>query len=141
MKNNFSKKRKGTSYLEGNVVYLVFLLVFAVLAMVFLLRYENGAWFWEQYYSYNIARAINQADEGGEFVLDMDHAVEIARKNGLKEFENLVFVDSEKQEVKVSLQEGKYTIYPYTRNVEVLSVELADSPRGYKLSIVTEAGR
>lgn len=138
MKDNFLKKRKGTSYLEGNVVYLVFLLVFVVLAMVFLLRYENGAWFWEQYYSYNIARAINQADSGGEFVLDMDHAVEIARKNGLKEFENLVLIDSEKQEVKVSLQEGKYTIYPYTKNVKVLSAKLSDSPRGYKLSIVIE---
>lgn len=132
--------KKGESYLEGNVVYIILFILFMITGMAFLYKYQNNVYFWEQYYSYTIAKSVNNAQPGDRVELIFDKAVELARKEGIVDYKNIVSVDNSKKEIGVSLQKGKKTVYPFLRDYNIYNVIVEEDIKGYFLKFSVSAG-
>lgn len=132
--------KRGESYLEENLIYIVLFVLFLAMGFAYLNKYQNNAYFQEQYYSYSVAKAINMAQPGDRIELNMDRAIETARKEGIAKFDNIFVFDNLKKEVGVSLQKGKVTIYPFLRDYTINEVSVEDSINGFVLNFKVEGG-
>lgn len=131
--------KRGESYLEENVVYIVLFILFLMSGMAFLYKYQNNVYFWEQYYSYTIAKSINNAQVGDRVELNFDKAVELAKKEGIADYKQTVVFDNVKKEAGVGLQKGKKTVYSFLRNYNIENVIVEEDINGYflKFSVVS----
>ncbi|MEK6910896.1 MAG: hypothetical protein AABW82_03915 [Nanoarchaeota archaeon] len=131
---------KGEGYLEENVIYIILFILFLMSGMAFLYKYQNNVYFWEQYYSYTIAKSVNNAQVGDRVELNMDRAVELSRKEGIADYKQIVSFDNVKKEVSVSLQKGKKTSYSFLRNYDINDVLIEEDINGYFLKFSVGAG-
>jgi hypothetical protein len=132
--------KKGESYLETNLIYIILFIIFMITGMAFLYKYQNNVYFWEQYYSYTIAKSVNNAQVGDRVELIFNKAVELARKEGIADYKNIVSVDNVKKEIGVSLQKGKKTVYPFLRNYNIDNVIVEEEIKGYVLKFSVISG-
>ena len=132
--------KKGDSYLEGNLVYIILFILFLVAGMAFIYKYENNVYFWEQYYSYTISKVINSAEVGDRIELNVDKAVELSRKDGIARASGIFSFDNTRKEVIVSLQKGKKTFYPFLRNYNIDEIIVDDSIKGFVLKFKVNKG-
>ena len=132
--------KRGENFLQENVVYIILFLIFLIIGMAFLYKYQNNVYFWEQYYSYTIAKTINNAQVGDKVELNFDKAVELARKSGIAEVNSIVSVDNVKKDIGISLQIGKKTTYPFLRNYNIDNVLVDNSVEGYILKFSVNKG-
>ncbi|MDO8564300.1 MAG: hypothetical protein Q7R87_04785 [Nanoarchaeota archaeon] len=139
-KINRINNKRGESYLEGNVVYIILFILFLMSGMAFLYKYQNNVYFWEQYYSYTIAKSVNNAQVGDRVELNMGRSIELANKEGIADYKKLVSFDNTKKEVVVSLQKGKKTTYSFLRNYNVNDVIIEEDIKGYFLKFSVGAG-
>jgi len=124
------KSKRGASYLEENLVYIVVFIIFFLIAASFIYRYQDNSLFKEQYYSYSISKAIDSSRPGDRIEINMDKAVETARKGGIAKSSEIVSIDNEKKLIYVSLQNGKKTAYSFYRNYKVESLGISDGING-----------
>lgn len=134
------KNKKGTSFLQENLVYILLFLLFLLAGMTFIYRYENNVYFWEQYYSYTIAKAINNAHVGDRIELNFDKAVQLAGKEGIADVNNIVSFDNNGKVVGVSFQKGRKSIYPFLRDYNIDNVVVENSINGYILKFSVNKG-
>jgi len=121
--------RKGEEILTVSVILIVFLVVLSLSGLLFsAIHLKNGAFFWEDYYTKEIAKVIDLASPGDELVIDVQQASIVANKNGLKNLNNIIRFDGANNEVIVKLGENKETRFEYFNDVSIVNprIELAD---------------
>lgn len=116
-----------------NIVYLLILIIFLVGMMAFARSKANGASVWEDYYAKEISKVIDLSQPGDNFVLDVQKATEIAKKNNIANFEMIFSFDNFKNEVCVQLSLGRASCYNYFNAVNV-----AITPPGNKWIYLAE---
>ncbi len=137
---NKINNKKGESYLEGNVIYIILFILFLMSGMAFLYKYQNNVYFWEQYYSYTLAKSVNNAQIGDRVELNIDRAIELSRKEGIADYKSIISFDNFKKEVVVSLQKGKKTNYNFLRDYNINDVLIEEDINGYFLKFSVGSG-
>lgn len=133
-------KKGGIGMMVGNIIFIVLTIIVVIFAVTAVYKYQNGGFLWEQYYSYSIAKMVNEAKVGDRIEMNMDKAVEVAQKNGIAEIDKIVKFDNEKKEVLVSFQLGKATAFPFLRNYNIEGFPVQDSAKGYVLVFNVKGG-
>ena len=135
-------KKAGVGMTMGNLIFIILIVLVTIFAVTSIYRYQNGAFLWEQYYSYSVAKVVNEAKVGDRIELNMDKAVEIAKKNGIAELSKIILFDNDKKEVIVSFQSGRGTAFQFLRNYNIEFFPVEDSAKGYILVFnVKEGGK
>lgn len=109
------------------MILLLDILIFAVL-FTFVSQASSGALVYEKVYAKQIAFSLDSARPGTDITLDFSKAVEIAKKNGLKEeaLAKLVTIDTQNNLVKVSLRGNAGQSMKYFSNYNVVYVLSGD---------------
>jgi len=107
---------KRGSLLVENVIFIVLNLIFITILAFFIFRQGNGAIVLEQSYAKNIALLIDTAKPITEMKLNMEDAMTLAEKNGVRR-EEIVTKKGNVITVKLSKQGGYQ--YSFFNNVDV----------------------
>ena len=108
-------KKRGTILVE-NIIFIILNLLFISILVLFIFRQGNGAIVLEQSYAKNIALLIDSAKPVTEIKLNMDDAMALAEKNGIKR-EDIVKITGNLITVKLSTNGGYQ--YSFFNNVDV----------------------
>lgn len=117
-----NKKGKIGDILMDNIIYLVLVIIFFSGMMAFVYSKMNGASVWEDFYAKEAAKVIDSAQAGDIVMLDVQQASDIAKKNGVADFEQMFQFDKAKNEVCVQLSRGGKSCYNYFTNVDIVKV-------------------
>jgi len=116
-----NRKAESSELLSDSLVYTIFLIIFAVLMILYTLLGANQAKAIANLNSKEIVRQINSAEPGTEIELNVQTATEIAVKNEVAPpFSEIFTFDNAANEVCVKLSKGKKTCYKYFNDVDVL---------------------
>ena len=116
------KKGEG-GILTNNLIYIILFLVFFVLMFYYILGYQDGASVWEEFYSKEITKIINEAKPGTEVYLDVTKLTSIAFKNG-KTKKEIIYFDNVENSVIVSLNKGSGTEFKFYNDVDIFEPEI-----------------
>lgn len=116
--------KKASKILKDNLVYMILLLIFLVGMVVFVSSQMNGARVWSDYYAKETVKIINLAKPGDDITLDIHKATEIAIKNGVPTFSEIITFDNPNNEVCYKLSKGRKTCYYFFNEVDVLNPEI-----------------
>jgi len=120
--------RKGTfsNQLTWNIAYLILFILFFSGMLFFVLRYQNGAAIWEEFYAVEIAKMIDNAEPGEEFYLDVSEGTSIALKSGMlrENLGNIIKIDNVRNKVIVKLRPNSGTVYRYFSDLDVVDWKL-----------------
>jgi len=97
--------KKGDTFLQENVIFILLNLVFLSILLLFLYSRGNGAIVLEQSYAKNIALLIDASTPIMEMKLDMSKAFDLAEKNGIPRNE-IVTIQDNLIKVKLSADSG-----------------------------------
>ncbi|PIY80991.1 hypothetical protein COY79_05065, partial [Candidatus Pacearchaeota archaeon CG_4_10_14_0_8_um_filter_35_169] len=94
--------------------------------LFFVLRYQNGAAIWEEFYAVEIAKMIDNAEPGEEFYLDVSEGTSIALKSGMlrENLGNIIKIDNVRNKVIVKLRPNSGTVYRYFSDLDVVDWKL-----------------
>ena len=116
--------RKGTfsNQLTWNIAYLILFILFFSGMLFFVLRYQNGAAIWEEFYAVEIAKIIDTAEPGQEVYLDVSEGTNIALKSGMlrEDLNEIIKIDNINNKVIVKLRPNFGTVYRYFSDVDVI---------------------
>ena len=116
--------RKGTfnNQLTWNIAYLILFILFFSGMLFFVLRYQNGAAIWEEFYAVEIAKIIDTAEPGQEVYLDVSEGTNIALKSGMlrEDLNEIIKIDNINNKVIVKLHPNFGTVYRYFSDVDVI---------------------
>jgi hypothetical protein len=127
----FSKNHKGTILIE-NLVFIILNILFLTILILFLARQGNGAIVLEQSYAKNIALLIDAGRPVMEMKLNMEDAMNLAEKNGVKR-EEIVKIKGNTITVKLS-SKGGYS-YSFFNNVDATAYPDIPSEKNYIIMI------
>ncbi|HIG52175.1 TPA: hypothetical protein EYQ19_02040 [Candidatus Pacearchaeota archaeon] len=113
------KRGVADNVLLGNIIYIILGILFFIGMFYFVMGYQDGAAFYEDFFSKEIARLINVANPGQEVYLDVTEIVGIALGNGKKKEEIFIF-DNINNEVIVSLRQGTGASFSFFNEVDVV---------------------
>ncbi len=123
--------KRGTILIE-NVIFIILNLVFISILVLFLFRQGNGAIVLEQSYAKNIALLIDSAKPVTEMKLNMQDAMDLAEKNGVKR-EEIVKINDNVVTVKLS-KDGGYK-YSFFNNVDVTTYPDVFPEKNYVINV------
>jgi len=126
MKNN-----RGTILIE-NVVFLILNILFLTILILFLYKQGSGAIVLEQSYAKNIVLLIDAGKPIMEMKLNMEDAINLAEKNGLKR-EEIVKITGNTVTVKLS-SNGGYS-YSFFKDVDVTAYPDISTEKNYIINI------
>ncbi len=115
----WNKKGDFSSFLTGNVVYILLTVVFLIFLLAVISQSRNGAGVWEDYYAKEIARAVDLAKPGDEVSMDIHYATVIAQKNEFTDFQRMVRFDNAAHEVIVQLRALGNSHFSYFNDVNI----------------------
>ncbi|PIN92998.1 hypothetical protein COU54_04570 [Candidatus Pacearchaeota archaeon CG10_big_fil_rev_8_21_14_0_10_31_24] len=121
--------KRGAEILTVTVILIIFLVVLSLSGLLYSsIHLKNGSFFWEDYYAKEISKVIDLASPGDELTIDVQNAMVLAHKNGLKNLNNIVRFDGANNEVIVRLGENKETRFEYFNDVSIVNprIEFAD---------------
>ena len=113
------KGSAGDNLASWYLLYLIILVVFFVLAFYYITAYQDGAALWEDFYSKQVVRMIDNAKPGDEFHLDVSVPSKIAFKKGY-DVQKIFDFDNVNNQVIVKLSTGQGTSFGYFNNVDVV---------------------
>jgi hypothetical protein len=122
-------KRGTDNVLAWRIMYIVCFILITIGIIAFISLNRNDVGFWESYYAGQVVKAIDFAESGEVFEIDVSKAVKIAADSGITNFENGLFVfDNEKNRVIVKLHPKGGTELNYFKEVDVVEgrVEIID---------------
>ncbi len=111
---------QGSGLLPEVLVSLVIVSLVAAIWLIFIFKASSGAALYEQTYAKQIALLLDNAKTGMTFVVDVSKGVEISKKSGKGQAE-IVSINSDKNELVVSLSSGKGYRVTYFSDVSVSS--------------------
>jgi len=118
------KKGEGGDILYDVIIYLILLVIFFVGMLYYVLQQQGGAAIWEEYYAKEIVKMIDFSRAEDEFFFDVQRASEIAKKNGVLNFNKMFSFDNAAHEVCVKLNVGRKTCYSYFNDVDIINADL-----------------
>ena len=123
-----SKWGKRADLLTATSIFVILVVLFAIGALTAVWKYSHDAAFFESFYAKEIARVINNAEDGDEIVLDVHRATEIAQKNGVEKgaLRYVATFDSARGEVVVSLRKSGATRFSYFNDVTIADVAIEE---------------
>ncbi len=100
------RSKRGEELTTPIIMILLLDIVVFVILLIFVSKASSGALIYEGVYAKEIAFLIDGSRPGTDISMDFSKAIEIAKKNGVKEegLKNLVEIDEENNLVKVSLR-------------------------------------
>ena len=114
----FLNRKKAFSPVIENVIFIVLNIMFFAMMIFFVVRAGSGASVLEQAYAKQAALIIDNAKPGMSIFVDIEDALKIAKKNGVKE-ENIARVDAKENKIMIKLsQRGAYS-YQFFNNADV----------------------
>ena len=116
------RRETGTDILEGNVVYIILFVLFFGGMVYYIWGYQDGVVLWEDFYAKEIARLVNNAEPGREYIFDVTKATKIAKRNGYDSTSDIIKFDNRNNLVIVSLNrnDGKGAGFPFYNDVDVV---------------------
>lgn len=124
------KKRAGI--LVGNIVFIILNLIFLTMLVLFIARQGGGAILLEQSYAKQIALIIDSAKPGMQIYLNMEDALEIARKKlGEEHLNEIIKIKDNIVTVKLSDKSG-YS-YSFFNDIEIKG-KYYDKLNGYVIN-------
>jgi hypothetical protein len=114
--------KKGAGDLLYSVtIFIILNVLFFAVMFIFVARAGGNAAVYEQVYAKQIALLIDQAKPGTTILIDISKLYEISRKNNY--YGRLVRIDSEKNEVIVSLTGKQGYSYKFFNSLNIESYE------------------
>jgi hypothetical protein len=126
-----NNRKRGTILIE-NLMFIILNLLFLTILILFLARQGNGAVVLEQSYAKNIALLIDAGKPVMEIKINMEDAINLAEKNGLKR-EEIVKINGNIVTVKLS-DKGGYS-YSFFKNVDATAYPDIPSEKNYIIMI------
>jgi hypothetical protein len=123
--------KRGTILIE-NLVFIILNVLFLAILILFLSRQGDGAIVLEQSYAKNIALLVDAGKPVMEMKINMEDAMNLAEKNGLKR-EEIVKITGNVVTVKLSAN-GGYS-YSFFKNVDVTAYPDIPSEKNYVIKI------
>lgn len=123
-KMKINKRAEIGDILIDNAVYLVLAILFFSGMLWFILSYNNGAVFFEDYYVKEIVKIIDFSRAGDSVCLDVHRATEIGKKNDVASFSEIFQIDNFNNEVCVKLSRGRRSCYNYFNDVDIVGIDL-----------------
>jgi hypothetical protein len=124
-------KKRGNILVE-NLIFIILNILFLTILVLFLYRQGNGAIVLEQSYAKNIALLVDAGRPIMEMKLNMEDAINLAEKNGLKR-EEIVKITGNTVTVKLS-DKGGYS-YSFFNNVDVTAYPDIPTEKNYIIKI------
>lgn len=118
-KMKLNKKGGASDIVLDNIIYLVIVIFAFLILYYFVLHQQRGAAFWEDYYSKEIAKTINLAENGDEIRIDVQMASEIAEASGTTDFQRMF--EFKNNSVCVQLRGPTRGCYLYYKDYEVIN--------------------
>ena len=119
-----NKRAEIGDILMDNTIYLVLAILFFLGMFWFILSYNNGAVFFEDYYAKEIVKIIDFSRAGDSVCLDVHKATDIGKKNKVGSLSEIFQIDNFKNEVCVKLSRGRQSCYNYFNDVDAAHVDL-----------------
>ena len=116
-------RRASDNVLMNNAIYIILTVTAFTLTFFIVRSHYNGASTWEEFYSKELTKVINLAEQGDAIILDVHKATEIAIDNEVP-FREIFEFDNVNKEVCVKLSKGRKTCYSYFNNVDVVNYEV-----------------
>lgn len=110
--------KKGISITFEMTIFIILNIVFILLLLIFVRSAGSGAFVYEKIYAKQIALIIDNSEPDMTVSLDMEKAMGIAEKNG-KRLEDMVKINSENNEVTVSLSPRGGHVFQYFSDYKV----------------------
>jgi hypothetical protein len=129
-------KRKGESdILWDQVVYLILGALFVIAVGSFIYMQTNSAGVWGEFYLKRVIVTLNSAHPGDEVVIEVHKATEIAKKNGITNFDSIFNFNNAEKLVCVQLStSGKFCMNYFNEiYVEEPKIDLGISSEGKNL--------
>jgi len=130
--------KKAINILIKNVIQTILLAIFAAFLYATINSYMYNAQSYEDVYAKETARLINLANPKDVITIDIQKISEIARKNNIVSFNDIMSYDNEKNEICYKLSQGRRTCYPYFNDVKIGKVETRLAAPTNKLIITIE---
>jgi len=111
-----NKKGDANEQILQTVIFLAVLFIFTLLMAYYVQQQRDGVIVWEDFYAKETANVINSLNAGDEFVLDVQKATEVAKKNKV-DFDKIFSFDSDKNEICVKLSAGRKSCYSYFNKI------------------------
>ncbi len=125
------RKRGETGRLTGVVVFSVLAVLVLIIVAAFIVSKKNGASYYEEFYSQELALMIDTLPKGSEIYLDVTEATRVALKNDMNlESDKLFSFDNENNIVIVKLRKNGYTSFNYFSDKVVADDKLELLPDG-----------
>lgn len=115
--------KKASNILIGNVMQIILLAVFTAFLYSTISSHMYNAQSYEDMYAKETARLINLANPKDVIVINIQEISEIAKKNNLASFDDIMSYDNEENEVCYKLSQGRETCYPYFNDIKIEKVE------------------
>jgi len=126
---------KKASFLHGNIILLLVLVVFLAIGIVFISTKMNSGAFWADRTSKEIVKLVDSSKSGDQFILDVQSLCQIAKKNNLKAMDSIFSVSNKENKFCVKLSPSGRNFYYFFNEVNV-SLELKQDPiNGNKLLV------
>ncbi len=109
--------------LTNNLMYIILFLVFFMLMFYYAIGYQDGASVWEDFYTKEIVKIINELEPGTEVYLDVTKLTDIAFRNG-KTKKEIIYFDNVENSVIVSLNKGSGTKFNFYNDVVISEPEI-----------------
>ncbi len=105
--------------LYDSAIYLILVALFLLGMSVFLYLQLNGAGVWSELYTKELVTLINLGQPGDDFTLHIQEATNIAKRNGVTNFNQLFMFNNDQNEVCVSLSTSGKTCLRYFNQISI----------------------
>jgi len=118
-----NKKGVGDNILSWNFVYIIFVIVFFMLALYWIVGFQDGAALWEDFYAKEISHIVNTASPGEEVFLDVTDATALALGNKVIKSDIFNF-NNVNSVITVKLIANGGTSFSFFNNVDVVERDI-----------------
>jgi len=125
--------KKADEPLINQIIFLIIIIAFAVIMIVFIVRYGTRTSIKEEVYAKQIALAIDKARTGTNIVMDVSSIYKDGRKNNLEN--GLIIIDNNERKVNIHLSSGKGYSFGFF-NGNPVAWNLNDSVKGEEKLII-----
>lgn len=137
----FNRKGDGGSeLLQNTLAFLILLGVFVAIIFGFVYVQKNNSLPVAQYYSYQIAQAIDNGKAGDVVTLNIDELAKFAYKQNIADVTSLITFDNNLQMVKIRVSSEVSAEYPFLNNFIVEKVQYGIGPNGNTITFTIGAG-
>ena len=122
------ERRGDTHIILDSIIHIVIFILFFSGMFCFVTSYTSNVAFWEDFYAKEIAYAIDRAEPGMEFKLDVSKLAVVAAKTG-KPVKDIISIDNVQNTVSVSVRRNAGASFRFFNDVDVVDWK-TEAPSG-----------